>query len=134
MALNAYLNSMSTPYAYSPHVHPDPFPSLLSHSFPLSTTPLTPPPEKVTVLTQDGRTLIGILTSCDGSMNLVLADTMERIIRPADEGVPSEEVPLGLYIIRGDSVAVCGRVDEEVDGKIDWSKVHGEALGGMKHV
>lgn len=67
-------------------------------------------------------------------MNLVLAETVERIIRPVEDGLPSEQVPLGLYIIRGDSVAVCGRLDEELDAKIDWAKVHGEALGGMKHV
>jgi U6 snRNA-associated Sm-like protein LSm8 len=77
--------------------------------------------------------MVGTLFSCDGSMNLVLQDAIERIIRPRDEGVPSEEVPLGLYIVRGDSVAVCGRVDEDVDGKIDWRKVHGEVLGGTRH-
>ena len=84
----------------------------------------------MTVLTLDGRTMVGHLHSCDGSMNLVLRDAIERIIRPREEEVASEEVPLGLYIIRGDSVAVVGRLDEDVDVKIDWSKVHGEALGG----
>jgi U6 snRNA-associated Sm-like protein LSm8 len=78
--------------------------------------------------------MVGILLSCDGSMNLVLRDAVERIIRPADEGIASEEVPLGLYIIRGDSVAVCGKVDEELDQSIDWNKVHGEVLGGTRHV
>ena len=118
MALNAYLNSTS------------PF---LPPSTPiLFTNP--PVSEKVSVLTLDGRTMVGTLFSCDGSMNLVLADAYERIIRPAEEGVPSEEVPLGLYIVRGDSVAVCGRVDEDVDGKIDWTKVHGEVLGSTRHV
>ncbi|KAF2682207.1 Sm-like ribonucleoprotein [Lentithecium fluviatile CBS 122367] len=90
--------------------------------------------KKVTVLTLDGRTMIGTLTSCDGSMNLVLADAVERIIRPREEEADSEEVPLGLYIIRGDSVAVCGRVDEELDGRIDWTKVKGEVLGTTRHV
>ncbi|KAF9694679.1 hypothetical protein EKO04_007639 [Ascochyta lentis] len=90
--------------------------------------------KRVSVLTLDGRTMVGTLFSCDGSMNLVLADAYERIIRPAEDGVPSEEVPLGLYIVRGDSVAVCGRVDEDVDGKIDWTKVHGEVLGSTRHV
>ena len=79
--------------------------------------------------------MVGTLLSCDGSMNIVLGDAVERIIRPVDEsGTPSEEVPLGLYIVRGDTVAVCGKVDEEVDGRIDWSKVHGEPIGGTKHV
>jgi U6 snRNA-associated Sm-like protein LSm8 len=66
-------------------------------------------------------------------MNLVLQSATERIIRPIEEDEPSEEVPLGLYIIRGDSVAVVGRVDEEIDDKIDWGKVHGEVLGGTRH-
>jgi U6 snRNA-associated Sm-like protein LSm8 len=87
----------------------------------------------VTVLTLDGRTMVGHLHSCDNSMNLVLTGATERIIRPIEEDEPSEEVPLGLYIIRGDSVAVVGRVDEDIDGKIDWGKVHGEVLGGTRH-
>jgi U6 snRNA-associated Sm-like protein LSm8 len=77
--------------------------------------------------------MVGLLHSCDGSMNLVLQEAVERIIRPIEDEEPSEEVPLGLYIIRGDSVAVVGRVDEEIDGKIDWGKVHGEVLGGTRH-
>lgn len=78
--------------------------------------------------------MVGTLLSCDGSMNLVLQDAIERIIRPRDEGIPSEEVPLGVYVIRGDSVAVCGKVDEEIDDKIDWGKVAGDVLGSTKHV
>lgn len=66
-------------------------------------------------------------------MNLVLQDAIERIIRPREESEESEEVPLGLYIIRGDSVAVCGRLDEELDKSIDWTKVNGEVLGGTRH-
>ena len=96
------------------------------------------PTEKVSVLTLDGRTLVGTLESCDGSMNLVLSSAIERIIRPRvddpEDDVPSEEVSLGLYIVRGDSVAVCGRVEEEIDTSIDWTKVRGEVLGGTKHV
>jgi small nuclear ribonucleoprotein (snRNP)-like protein len=91
MALNAYLNSPSP----LPHIPPYP--------------PSNPILERVTVLTLDGRTMIGTLHSCDGSMNLVLQSAIERIIRPRDEEVASEEVPLGLYIVRGDSVAVVGR-------------------------
>ncbi|KAI1532301.1 LSM1 Small nuclear ribonucleoprotein snRNP [Pyrenophora tritici-repentis] len=90
--------------------------------------------KKVSVLTIDGRTMVGKLHSCDGSMNLVLQEAVERIIRPLEEEVPSEEVPLGLYIIRGDSVAVVGKVDEEIDSKINWSKYDlrnkGEMLAG----
>lgn len=77
--------------------------------------------------------MVGTLFSCDGSMNLVLQDAIERIIRPREEDEESEEVPLGLYIIRGDSVAICGRLDEELDKSIDWTKVNGEVLGGTRH-
>lgn len=78
--------------------------------------------------------MVGMLHSCDGSMNLVLQEAVERVIRPSGDDEPSEEIPLGLYIIRGDSVAIVGRVDEELDKSITWSKVHGEVLGSTKHV
>ncbi|KAF2182477.1 Sm-like ribonucleoprotein [Zopfia rhizophila CBS 207.26] len=89
--------------------------------------------KKVCVITTDGRTLVGTLISCDQTTNLVLQNCVERIIRPPDDPEPSEEAPLGVYIIRGDTVAVCGKVDEALDASIDWSKVRGEAIGGTKH-
>jgi len=65
--------------------------------------------------------------------NLVLSGTTERIIRPPDDPEPSAEVPHGLYLIRGDNVAVVGLVDEEMDDSIDWLKVRGDVIGGVKH-
>lgn len=90
--------------------------------------------EKICIITVDSRTLVGTLLSCDQMTNLVLADTWERIIRPADDPEPSSEVQHGLYLIRGDNVALCGLVDEELDASIDWSKVRGEVIGTTKHV
>ncbi|KAI9767202.1 MAG: hypothetical protein M1840_005802 [Geoglossum simile] len=89
--------------------------------------------KKVLVLTSDGRTLTGTLLSCDQLTNLVLNRTVERIIRPHDDPEPSSEVAHGLYLIRGDNVAVCGLVDEELDQSIDWEKVRGEVIGVVKH-
>jgi len=86
------------------------------------------------VLTTDGRTLTGTLVSCDQLTNLVLGDTIERIIRPQDDPEPSSEASHGLYLIRGDNVVLCGLVDEEIDDQIDWTKVRGEIIGGTKHV
>lgn len=43
------------------------------------------------------------------------------------------EVPLGLYIVRGDNVCLVGVVDEELDNSIDWTAVKGDAIGGIKH-
>ncbi|PSS20067.1 hypothetical protein M430DRAFT_34465 [Amorphotheca resinae ATCC 22711] len=89
--------------------------------------------KKVLVVTSDSRTLVGMLLSCDQMTNLVLSQTIERIIRPPDDPEPSSEVAHGLYLIRGDNVAVVGLVDEEVDDSIDWLKVKGAIIGGVKH-
>ena len=66
--------------------------------------------------------------------NLVLGNTIERIIRPADDPEPNSEASHGLYLIRGDNVVICGLVDEEMDASIKWSEVHGEVIGGTKHI
>lgn len=89
--------------------------------------------EKVLVLTVDGRTLLGTLLSTDQLTNLVLLDTIERIIRMPDDPEPSSQIEHGLYLIRGDNVVVCGEVDEKIDGEIDWAKVKGEVVKGTKN-
>ncbi|KAL8885775.1 MAG: hypothetical protein Q9215_006424 [Flavoplaca cf. flavocitrina] len=90
--------------------------------------------KKVLVITADGRTLMGDLLSCDQLTNLVLGQTVERVIRPSDDPEPSTEVSHGLYLIRGENVAICGLVDEDLDGQIDWTQVRGGVIGGVKHV
>lgn len=90
--------------------------------------------EKVLVITVDGRTLLGTLLSTDQLTNLVLTQTVERIIRTPEDPEPSSEIEHGLYLIRGDNVVVCGEVDEGIDNDIDWSKVKGEVIRGTKNV
>ena len=85
------------------------------------------------MVTCDGRMLVGNLLSCDQVTNLVLAETVERIIRPYDDPEKSSEVQQGLYLIRGDNVAIVGLVDEERDGSINWTEVRGEVPGSMKN-
>jgi len=89
--------------------------------------------KKVLVLTSDSRTLVGTLLSCDQMTNLVLSQTIERVIRTPDDPESSSEVPHGLYLIRGDNVAVVGLVDEQLDEDINWSEVKGSVIGGVKH-
>lgn len=89
--------------------------------------------EKVLVLTADGRTLTGTLLSCDQLTNLVLGQTIERVIRPPDDPEPSTEVSHGLYLIRGENVTLCGLVDEELDASINWEQVRGSVIRGVKH-
>lgn len=72
------------------------------------------------IITTDGRNFVGILKGYDQTTNLILANTTERIITP-DE--PTETIELGLYLLRGESVAVCGLIDQEIDQKIDWNNV-----------
>lgn len=89
--------------------------------------------EKVLILTVDGRTLVGDLLSTDQMTNLVLTNTVERIIRTPDEDELSSEIEHGLYLIRGDNVVVCGEIDEKIDGDIDWTKVKGEVIRDTKN-
>jgi len=77
---------------------------------------------------------MGNLLSCDQLTNIVLNDTIERVIRPADDPESSTEVSHGLYLVRGDNITICGLVDEELDASIDWEKVRGSVIGGIKHV
>ncbi|KAK3055420.1 hypothetical protein LTS18_011790 [Coniosporium uncinatum] len=90
--------------------------------------------KKVCVITTDGRTLVGTLLSCDQVSNLVLTETIERVIRSADDDEPSSIAEHGVYFIRGDTVVLCGLVNEDTDASIDWTKVRGEMIGGTKHV
>lgn len=112
-------------------------------------------------MTADSRILVGTLTAADNSTNLVrslpspsssllllaipslltreclvqvLSSAVERLIRDPDDDEPSSEVPLGLYLVRGDNVCSVGLVDEKLDDSINWTEVKGHAIGGVKHV
>jgi len=62
------------------------------------------------VLTSDGRIIVGGFVGHDQVQNLILKDAHERIF---SEDADVERVPLGLYIIRGDSLClVAGEFDE----------------------
>ncbi|CAJ2512986.1 Uu.00g011050.m01.CDS01 [Anthostomella pinea] len=90
--------------------------------------------KKVLIMTADSRTLVGNLLSCDQQTNLVLGKATERVIRTPDDDEPSTEVPLGLYLVRGDNVCVVGLVDESLDESINWQEVKGLAIGGTKYL
>ncbi len=61
---------------------------------------------------------------------MILQDCHERVFS-RDAGV--EQHVLGLYVIRGDNVAVIGCVDEDKDIATDYSKVRGEPLKPVVH-
>lgn len=85
---------------------------------------------------------MGYLRGYDQTTNLILSAAQERTIAP-DEPCITEE--LGLYILRGDNVALVGETDDEKDQSINWhplfakhsnrprENVRGATLGHTKH-
>ena len=85
--------------------------------------------DQVCVLTCDGRMIQGKLIGYDQLQNLILSDSQERVYQlpppPSssqtaeddDEEEVLEIVPLGLYIIRGDNVALVSDVENST-----WEK------------
>lgn len=84
----------------------------------------------VTVITADGRTIVGTLKGFDQTINLVLDESHERVYS-SSSGV--EEVILGLYIVRGDNVAIVGEVDEDADKQLDLEHIKAEPLNAVSH-
>jgi len=76
------------------------------------------------VVLRDGRHLVGTLRSIDNFSNFVLEDTIQRIIVGGKYG----DIPLGLYVLRGDSVVLLGEVDEESEARCPLEKVSQEEI------
>ena len=55
---------------------------------------------------RDGRKIIGILRSFDQFANIVLEEAVERVV----VGKRFADVPLGLYVIRGENVVLLGQM------------------------
>ncbi|KAG2717910.1 hypothetical protein I3760_03G196100 [Carya illinoinensis] len=63
--------------------------------------------KKLLVLLRDGRILLGLLCSFDQFANVVLQDACERVI----VGDLYCDIPLGLYVIRGENVVLIGELE-----------------------
>ncbi|KAH8919572.1 Sm-like ribonucleoprotein [Atractiella rhizophila] len=85
---------------------------------------------RVLVITQDGRVILGDLQGFDQTTNIILSSSVERVFSP-EEGV--EEVPLGLYLIRGDNITLIGEVDTEKDAELDLSSIMAEPITAVRH-
>ncbi|KAF4020240.1 hypothetical protein G4228_012019 [Cervus hanglu yarkandensis] len=84
----------------------------------------------VAVITSDGRMIVGTLKGFDQTINLILDESHERVFS-SSQGV--EQVVLGLYIVRGDNVAVIGEIDEETDSALDLGNIRAEPLNSVAH-
>ncbi|XP_039055753.1 sm-like protein LSM8 [Hibiscus syriacus] len=81
----------------------------LSESFPFCT-------ETISIITNDGRNIVGVLKGFDQATNIILDESHERVYS-TKEGV--QQLVLGFYIIRGDNISVVGELDEELDSSLD---------------
>ena len=86
--------------------------------------------KQISVITNDGRNIIGILRGVDQTTNLILEECFERVYS-VSSGV--EQAVLGLYIIRGDNIAVIGELDEELDKQLDLSSIRAPPLKSIMH-
>ncbi len=84
----------------------------------------------VIVLTNDGRSIIGKLKGYDQAINVILEDSHERIYS-IDSGVVQN--PLGLYIIRGDTIAMISEMDVDKDASIDLTIVRANPIKPVVH-
>jgi len=84
----------------------------------------------VSIITNDGRHVIGTLRGVDQVTNMILSGCKERVYSE-DEGV--QEVELGLYILRGDSCAVVGAVNQAKDEKLDLSSIMAPRMKPIVH-
>jgi len=67
----------------------------------------------ITVLTCDGRLIFGTLKGYDQLQNLILQHSYEKVYSLDS---PMEKVELGLFVVRGDNVAVISDSDGENNG------------------
>lgn len=75
---------------------------------------------KVMVVTFDGRTLEGTMRGSDQVCNIILEKAIERVFVA---GQPAKEVELGLFVVRGDNVAIVGEVSAEKEAAVDWGSM-----------
>ncbi|KAI4324737.1 hypothetical protein MLD38_030194 [Melastoma candidum] len=86
--------------------------------------------EIISVITNDGRNIVGVLKGFDQATNIILDESHERVYS-TKEGV--QQLVLGLYIIRGDNISVVGELDEELDACLDLSKLKAHPLKPVIH-
>lgn len=82
------------------------------------------------LVTQDGRVIVGLLCGYDSNGTIILANSVERLF---SEDAPVEEVPLGVYIVRGDSIALLGPLDIEKDRLIPLASLVAAPIPAVRH-
>ncbi|KNC46254.1 LSM1 protein [Thecamonas trahens ATCC 50062] len=65
--------------------------------------------QRMLVVLRDGKTLEGYLRSYDQFSNLVLEETVERVVVGPDMAT----IDVGTFVVRGDTIMLMGKVDGE---------------------
>lgn len=86
--------------------------------------------ETISVITNDGRNIIGVLKGFDQCVNLILDDSFERVFSLKE---PVEAVELGLYIVRGDNISVIGGVPENIREQVIDDQTRAAPLKPLVH-
>lgn len=79
----------------------------------------------VQVITTEGRVFFGNLKGVDQTLNVILSEAKERIYS-VEEG--AQDSYLGLYMIRGEVVAILGETDETVENQLDLESIQAHPL------
>lgn len=86
--------------------------------------------QTVTVLTNDGKVVVGTLKGLDRMSNIILDDCHERIFS-LEEGI--QKLQHGLIILRGENVALIGETNREEDFKLELENLKAEPLKQIVH-
>lgn len=73
---------------------------------------------------------MGVMAGYDQKSNVVLSDTKERVYS-MEEGV--EEIPLGLYLVKGDQIVLIAELDDALDQSVDLSTIRAEPLPPIRY-
>ncbi|KAJ9473104.1 Sm-like protein LSM8 [Diplonema papillatum] len=84
----------------------------------------------VSIITNDGRHLVGTLKGFDQTINVILSESHERVYQ-TDE--PVQQVVTGLSIIRGDDIATVGLLDEQIDSTQNLAAIRAEPIKPVRH-
>lgn len=78
----------------------------------------------IIVTMRDGRALFGFLRSFDTFGNIVIQDTNERLYL---EGTYAEKYR-GVWVVRGENIAMIGEVEHSKEGEMDLDLEHREKI------
>ncbi|KAF8348680.1 Sm-like ribonucleoprotein [Amanita rubescens] len=85
---------------------------------------------RIFLVLQDGRAIVGKMAGYDQRSNVVISECKERVYS-IEEGV--EEIPLGLYLVKGDMIILIGEIDDAIDQSVDLSTIRAEPIPPIRY-